>query len=453
MKTIDHRILIPSPPDRVWEIVSDISRNPDWQLDCREVIFLTSKRSGPGLRWRYSDEKRREFVYEVSAWYAGLGYEYYFVDGPSFKDARGRIRLQEIPEGTIVQWTFSYETGGMFSGVRDSAIDKLIQDSLRQLYQMLRTSPKALAEHQAKSLMRDAPDVEARTNYQPRHPSAAPHENDAEAPTKNRPSPPAPSWERPLSTPVEPEPSFLSDVPAKQVSLEPPVAHEDTKPNPVSDSRRVILDDAAMIPNDLATEPDFLGALEDLTRFEPPPTSDATQPRSTSGGEPPAPVISDTVPVKPSTEAVPEPEPSLSSPVPSMNRHIEVADALEPVAALPSSPVVPNSAESKAPSVSERERELDALPVPSPLPSAGDTRSIWEIFNVSRPSEIDDAVTPSVMVEAEAEPDDEIVTPITPIPAVPSLSDVPIGRVHLAGGSRGLRQTIRRKTVRIRRPS
>lgn len=456
----------------MWEVVSDISRNPDWQLDCREVIFLTSKRSGPGLRWRYSDEKRREFVYEVSAWYAGLGYEYYFVDGPSFKDARGRIRLQEIPEGTIVQWTFSYEVAGMFSGVRDSAIDKLIQDSLRQLWQMLKTSPRALADHQAKSLMRDAPDVEARTAYQPRHPSAV-QEDDAAPPTKSRPTPPPASWERVPDVPIQSEPSFLSEIPPERVLSEPPVTHEDTKPNPVAitDSRRVITDDAAMIPNDLAVEPEFLGALEDLTRFEPPPTSDATQPRSVSSDAPPVPIVSDTVPTKP----MPEPEPDPSSRVPSMNRHLEIADAMEPVADLPVPPVeaVPPSVEAPITDKTPTVDDSDTLPLPSQISAAEDTRSIWEIFNVSRPSDIDDAprpesASPTPQVEAtqaEASVDaasidkvpvevvDETVTPITAIPAVPSFIDTPTKRVHLATGSRGLRQTIRNKTVRIRRPT
>ena len=62
MTTIDHRILIPAAPDVVWDYISDISRNPEWQVDCREVIFLTSRREGPGLRWRYATPGGSECV-------------------------------------------------------------------------------------------------------------------------------------------------------------------------------------------------------------------------------------------------------------------------------------------------------------------------------------------------------------------------------------------------------
>ena len=93
-----------------------------------------------------------------------------------FRENKGRIRLQEIPEGTIVQWTFTYELGGVLGGMRNALgmsrqVDHTIADSLKTLWQKIKQSGAALAPHEAKSLMRDAPDVEARSAYQPRHPS------------------------------------------------------------------------------------------------------------------------------------------------------------------------------------------------------------------------------------------------------------------------------------------
>src|SRR5215213_728479 len=176
MTTIDHRILIPAAPDVVWNYVSDITHNPDWQVDCTDVIFLTSRREGPGLRWRYAAPGGHEMVIAITAWYNGLGYEYYFVDGTPFRENKGRIRLQEIPEGTIVQWTFTYELGGLLGGMRNSLgmrrqIDQTISDSLKTLWQKIKQSTGASRVLEPKSLMRDAPDVEARSAYQPRHPS------------------------------------------------------------------------------------------------------------------------------------------------------------------------------------------------------------------------------------------------------------------------------------------
>jgi uncharacterized protein YndB with AHSA1/START domain len=121
MTTLDQRILIPVDPQAVWDRISNLAANPGWQTDCRSVSFLTSLRNGAGTRWRYASAGGHEYVVEITAWYDKLGYEYRFVAGAPFQENRGRIRLQEIPEGTVVQWTFSYERGGMLGGIRDSS--------------------------------------------------------------------------------------------------------------------------------------------------------------------------------------------------------------------------------------------------------------------------------------------------------------------------------------------
>lgn len=432
MKTIDHRILIPAPPERVWEIVSDVSRNPDWQIDCREVIFLTSKREGPGLRWRYSDDRRREFVYEVSAWYAGYGYEYYFVDGPAFRDARGRIRLQEIPEGTIVQWTFSYETGGMLSGVGlHNALDRLMQDSLRQLWQMLKTGASVVTEHQPKSLMRDAPDVSARSTYQPRHPAADSRRSDSDSPA-------APSQQA-SPTPLV---SHRAYVPPE--TLEPSVTREDTRRNDaVASSRHSVADDEALIPGDFSEEPDFLNALEELTRFEPPPTAEATQPRRSSRP------VDSAVPTRPVEAASISQPPAVDEPymppaTPAAQPIQETAHVVPEGASIgtinePES----SSLEDTNPVASVTAPEPASEVVSPPVTSEKDARSIWEIFNVPRPSETGE-------VDAVPAPSTE---PEPPVSSLPVLDSSPSAGVQLDVGTRGLRQTIRRKTVRIRRPS
>ncbi|MCA9904460.1 MAG: SRPBCC family protein, partial [Anaerolineae bacterium] len=120
MTTIDHRILIPVPQNVVWDYIGNLANNVRWQVDCSNLSFLTTRQEGVGTRWRASSEKGKEYVVEIRAWYEGLGYEYSFIDRPPFRTAMGRIRLQEIPEGTVVQWTLEYELGGMLGGVRNS---------------------------------------------------------------------------------------------------------------------------------------------------------------------------------------------------------------------------------------------------------------------------------------------------------------------------------------------
>lgn len=212
MTIIDHRILIPKSPQVIWELVSDLTRNPTWQVDCTGVSILTpGRRTGAGLRWRLTTTSNREYVAEITAWYDGLGYEYTFVDGAPYKESKGRLRLQEIAEGTIVQWSFSYETGGVLGGFRNTLslkrqTENALVDSLKNLWKVMQKFGSDELPREAKSLMRDAPDYEARVQYKPRHPSAKPAEQN-------------------LSSAAEP---------ALSIS-EPPVSEDDTRPRaPIS---------------------------------------------------------------------------------------------------------------------------------------------------------------------------------------------------------------------------
>jgi uncharacterized membrane protein len=176
MNIIDHRILIPAPQDKVWQHISDVTRNPDWQTDCQSVSILTTMKIGPGLRWRSTSKSGREYVIEISAWYDRLGYEYRIVDGTPYQSNKGLLRLQELPEGTVVQWTFSYEPKGMLGGLQNAIstkrrVENEIISSLKMLYRYMGKSASNEVV-QAKSLMREAPDVEARAHYKPRHPLA-----------------------------------------------------------------------------------------------------------------------------------------------------------------------------------------------------------------------------------------------------------------------------------------
>jgi uncharacterized protein YndB with AHSA1/START domain len=204
MNVIDHRILVPASPDRVWQYISDISHNPQWQVDCRGVSFLTTMHTGPGTRWRTTDDKGRDRVVEVTVWYDRLGYEYKFIDGVPFSENKGQIRLQEIAEGTVVQWTFNYETSGLLGNLMNAIslrrqVEKNMVESLRTLWRVIKNSREA-DSHENKSLMRDAPDAESRAHYKSRH---------------------TPTFEEQLST----------DIPRSAFAIpEPPLKEGDTRP-------------------------------------------------------------------------------------------------------------------------------------------------------------------------------------------------------------------------------
>lgn len=236
MTTLNQRILIPAAPQTVWDFVSDINNNPRWQADCQSVSFLTTFHAGQGTRWRYSTEDQHEYVVEITAWYDGLGYEYVIVDGTPFKSNKGRIRLQEIAEGTIVEWSFTYELGGPFAGMRNSlgvkrGVDNLLVDSLRALWKQI-----GQGEHKPKMLMRDAPDVEARAAYKPRHATAFSGDDQVEV------NPPDSSR---FAPPPDYVPSFIT---------EPPLVEEDTRPNPTA------VETTSAPAND-ELEPEFLASI------------------------------------------------------------------------------------------------------------------------------------------------------------------------------------------------
>lgn len=277
MTIIDQRILIPAGQAVVWELVSDLARNPRWQVDCKNVSFLTSLRQGPGTRWRTTHSNGHESVQEITAWYDGLGYEYTYVDGVPYKENKGRLRLQEIAEGTVVQWTFTYEMSGMIGGLRNSLsvkrqVETVMIDSLKSLWRTINQSGSSQPFHEAKSLMRDALDYEQRVQYRPRHRMIG---SEREA----RPEQPAPSLR-----------------PAEPIIPEPPISEEDTRPRPAVAVAKT--ESAEPLPGD----PDFLFRPAALQ----PPEEEPAEPLPSTMSNAPEPVTA----LPPAAEVEPTPEPS-----------------------------------------------------------------------------------------------------------------------------------------------
>ncbi len=391
MTILDHRILIPKSPEKIWEFLSDLSQNSAWQVDCESVSILTSKHTGAGVRWRYTTTSGRSYVVETTAWYDGLGYEYTFVDGAPFRESKGRIRLQEIAEGTVVQWTLTYETSGMLAGVRNAVglkrqFEGAMVDSLKNLWKVIQKVMPDDKPREVKSLMRDAPDYESRTQYRPRH---APAKLEAEASAE--------------------QPSFVSKI------VEPPISVDDTrprapviiKPSPVHDEPVVQTESIISRPVD---DPDT-GMIEPVVYpilVEKTPEARDFVPRPEE-----KPVDLDTVP--PPRRATQEMKPVAPEPLATTgSASSKTEEPIEAPQPLPKS------------DLSSVESALDTVKM------ATGEMSVFELFGLPRPSqtqEINRVVIP--------EPVEEII-------AAPAVSVKPT-RV-------GLRLVLRRKRVLIRRP-
>ncbi len=159
MYTIDQRILVKTPGFALWGFISNFENNLQWHHDCTAISFLSQKRQGVATRWRQTTDNRLEMVFEILTWYDGLGFEYQFIDGHRYKACIGRVRLQEIAEGTLLQWTLQYELKGILGGVQNrlgmnSTIQNEMYVSLKSLAKLGNTIG-SLENYAPKSLMKD----------------------------------------------------------------------------------------------------------------------------------------------------------------------------------------------------------------------------------------------------------------------------------------------------------
>lgn len=417
MTTIDHRILIAAPQHVVWNYVSNLANNPNWQVDCKTVSFLTTNHSGAGTRYRHLTERGREYVVEVTAWYNQLGYEYTFVDGVSYASNKGRLRLQDAPEGTIVQWSFTYELSGMLSGLRNAlgtkrAVDNVMVDSLWTLWRHIGQLSANIPPAESKALMRDAPDVEARAHYVSRRSDI--------------------SDSRPM-------PSVFDEVPV--ITSEPPIEDDDTRPRPVTETPLTHVDKPTVSsPEDLVKEPDFLAGIRDedsQTTLPPvvPPSIDFVPPIN----------LDDTSP-KPAIRVADDVSSQPEMPIPSAKHEIVDQDIPHDI---------PSVEIEEEPSV----HFVGDVATSEPPIDKNDTAtvSVFDLFGVPKPSETQQMKAINIEVDSTSEVSAQVgVVPTldassldTSLEASASISDEAIEVVLKRVGKRVL---MRRKLVNLRSP-
>lgn len=426
MNILDHRILVPKSPQIVWEHLSDLSKNQTWQVNYTNVSFLTSKHAGTGVRWRYTTNDGHEYVAEITAWYDGLGYEYTLVDGGAYRENKGRIRLQEIPEGTIVQWTFSYDMGGFLGGVRNALsykrqVEGVMVDSLKMLWRVLNQSTED-ANRESKAILRAGLDYEARAQYKPRHPSVK-------------------------SEPVAEAPANTSSI------VEPPISDEDTRPRaPVVFEKPT----PAPEPDSETGEPGFLVSLPSESMIQAAPGPELVEIVTAERSHSPAAADTSEHPVVLETPSAVAPEIQFSE------EKQGVSDLINPPGTLPEQPVIVEIApvgessdsnrgdavakmhvESAASQVSGEPGENAIAPAPVVEKAPLDTAevSVFDVFGLPKPSETQEmrAVT--------------VPAPTSPVTdTVQSIAVVPTAVLPVDKGRTGMRIRLRRKRVRLRRP-
>jgi hypothetical protein len=308
--------------------------------------------------------------------------------------------------------------------------------------------------------------------------------------------------------PIEAEPPIAEDDGQPiNIFVEPPITEEDTR------QRRAVTptstDEHAGVPADIEGEPEFLERMVDLSRFEPPREPTDTQPgkpveapaattapapespapakpvgaeTSSSGisprgeeAEPPAyPPTRSTVPdyrtMRPEPTREPEPEPSILA-TPVVKYRDLIGKELPP-----SAPPKPEEAATTAPAAQASEPPVPSpdhnyaveKPTRTPEPPAPrsestaaptETKSIWEVFGVPRPSETGEATaaapepTPAPEAATPAEPITPAAAAASVVAAAPEPAAMPDTLSFPPASTRtGLRLALRRRMVSVRRP-
>ncbi len=395
MNILDHRILIPRPksPETVWAVIGDLSKNPTWQVDCRSVSFISTMHTGVGVRWRYTTTGGRDYVAQTTAWYDGLGYEYKIVDGLALRENLGRIRLQEIPDGTVVQWTFSYEVGGVLGGMRNALslrrqLESAMVDSLKTLWRVVNKINEVDKAHEARSLLRDAPDYEGRLQYKPRHPSAKPVEENS-SPSHSPIVEPAFSDDdtrprQPVVPPESsPEPEFLSEIPST-----PSITIIEAEQQP---DTLIVLDDAQETSDEGSNQAVLLSEDDHIAKPIPSLLDQPAIVEIAALAETPSPMTADIVPDVPLVEPLQETETLASEEAPTV--------------------------------IAPRHGKLDTAEV-----------SVFDLFGLPKPSETQEIAR---VVQSDM--------PTVPLNRVVEIKVEPERRV-------GYRVILRRKSVKLRRP-
>ncbi len=249
MTLIDQRILIPAPVQTVWQVVADHRQLHLWRTDVSAVSMLSTAPNSPGARRRITPKgSQKDIIEEVTVWYEGLGYEYQLIEGSRFKSYVSRIRLQGTPDGTIVQWTVSYELGNFFKRLLRGRhyrkqITRLTTESLRNLLQYIKKMGVTLdQQYRDRTRIKEAPDVDARADYGTKRLAQA--QEQAQATPVIIEEPPVRIDDTPSVPRVGP-PSFLADAIND-------IAPDDTQPNKPIESQTP--EDEAPSPAALADE-------------------------------------------------------------------------------------------------------------------------------------------------------------------------------------------------------
>ena len=400
MTLIDRRVLVNAPPEIIWELLGDLTALPKWHVNCTQSRILSTHQQGVGVRWRSTMRRGPDVINDIMSWYENLGYEYVIVDGP-YRSGRGRIRLQAIPEGTVVQWTLEYQPKGPLAGLRNALfirrrVDSEIAGSLKQLKRLVEsTGIRMDAAAREKVAMRPAPSVSERAalaasattkTHAVQRPAQAADQTIAKMP----PIPPEtakPTAEQAASAPIIEEPPLNEDDTKPNPAIAKPVPPASTRPVVLPEQMAAHTDEAAARESETPStlEPEVISEQSATADREEAITEDflsaSLEPAVEVGTSPDILDFFETA-LEPGFETVTTPA-SETHEQPTDEPPAEAEDQVTPS---PLPPVITEKASTtdslgNAPSAEEAAPLSDAAEAPEPSGP-----SIWDVFGITPPS-------------------------------------------------------------------
>ena len=116
--TVDVSQRIDAPADRVWAVLSEHERMPEWAAPLKRVALIKTgspDRNGVGAV-RLMEAPMQRIEEEIIAWDPPRSFDYTLLSGAPVRDHRGRLEVVPAGSGCTVRWHVTFEPKVPFTG-------------------------------------------------------------------------------------------------------------------------------------------------------------------------------------------------------------------------------------------------------------------------------------------------------------------------------------------------
>ncbi|MPZ28227.1 MAG: RND transporter [Micromonosporaceae bacterium] len=129
----EYRFHLPVPPEQGFDVLSDPTRDPEWQSACAHTRLLDGA-VGAGCRYEIAFQilgRRLDFTVEITDFIPGRHSRFVTVEGP-FRYV-GSYHYHRRADGTTdVQWTFDVDPGDYFGILPEVLLKKVLINQVKK---------------------------------------------------------------------------------------------------------------------------------------------------------------------------------------------------------------------------------------------------------------------------------------------------------------------------------